>query len=112
MNIINKSRELTKAEIYFLTKAQNIQKMSVLKGQRIDLSAWIIYDDTNMDGEDQTIFSCVTPENEVYATNSASFINAFNDILDCFDSSEIHKLDVIARTSKNNREFLTCVYAG
>lgn len=111
MNILKESKELTKAELYFLTKAQSIQKMSVLKGQRVDLSMWAIYEDTNMDGEDQTIFSCMTPEKEVYATNSQSFIRAFYDILDCFDPEDIHSIDIIARTSKNNREFLTCVFA-
>ena len=111
MNVLKESKELTKQELYFLTKAQNIQKMSLLKGQRVDLESWLIYEDTNMDGEDQIIFSCMTPEHEVYATNSASFIRAFYDILDCFDPADIHSVDIISRTSKNNREFLTCVYA-
>lgn len=111
MEIINSSKELTKAERYYLTKAQNIKKMSLVKNQRIDLAMWCLYEDTNMDGEVQTIFSCQTPEGETYATNSPSFVRCFNDILECFDAGDIKALRIEPSTSKAGREFLTCVYA-
>lgn len=112
MNIINQSRELTKQETYFLTKAQNILKMSALKGQTVDISMWVIYEDVNQKGEPQTVFSLMTPEHEVYATNSPSFVRCFTDILECFDPEEINRIQVISGTSNAGREFLTCVYAG
>ena len=111
MEIINSSKELNKAEKYFLTKAQNIKKMSLVKGQKLDLSVWCLYEDTNMKGEVQTIFSCMTPEGEVYATNSPSFVRCFGDILECFSKEDVTSIQILPGTSKAGREFLTCVYA-
>lgn len=111
MEIITSSRELTKQEKYFLTKAQNIQKMSAVKNQRVEMDLWCIYQDLNQDGEEQRIFSMRTPEGEVYATNSPSFLRTFEDILDCFDVEDIKALQILPGTSKAGREFLTCVYA-
>ena len=104
------SKEVNKKELYFLTKAQNAQKMSTIAGQTIELDYWAIYNDTNSEGEEQTIFSCVTPEGEIYATNSDSFIRCVNDMLDVFTPDEIDKIEVLQGESKNGRKFITCVY--
>ncbi len=111
MTILNQSRDLTKEETYFLSKAQNIRKMSSIKGQTVDIMIWIMYEDVNQKGEPQTIFSFMTPEREVYATNSQSFIRSFNDILDCFEKEDIKRIQVVPGLSNAGREFLTCVYA-
>lgn len=111
MEIIQSARELTKQEKYFLTKAQNIQKMSAVKGQRVDMDLWVMYSDVNQEGEEQEVFALRTPEGEVYATNSPSFIRTFRDILDCFEVEDIKALQILPGTSKAGREFLTCVYA-
>lgn len=111
MELIVTSKELDKKEIYFLTKAQDAQKMRDAKDQTLDLAYWCIYEDVNSDGELQTIFSCRTDDGDIYATNSDTFIRAFKDILDVFDPSEIKRIKVASGTSKNNREFITCIYA-
>lgn len=110
MEIINKSRELTKEETYFLTKARDIQKMQTCVDQQLDIDCWIIYQDTNSDGEIHDIFSLRTPEGETFATNSPSFIKAFLDILDCFSREDVHTIKVQNGTSKAGRKYLYCVY--
>ena len=110
MDIINKSRELTNQEIYFLTKARDIQKMQTAVDQRLEMESWIIYTDVNSNGENNDIFSLRTPEGESFATNSPSFIKAFLDILDCFDREDIHSIKVCHGTSKAGRKYLYCVY--
>lgn len=111
MEVIKASGELTKQEIYFLTKAQDVLKMSDAAGSIFELTAWVIYTDKNSDGEEVELFSMRTVDDETYATNSATFISAFRDILDVFEPEEIKKLKVMNGTSKNGRQFVTCAYA-
>lgn len=110
MELIKTSAELDKRQIYFLTKAQNAQKMSDVAGQTLDLEYWALYEDANSEGEIQEIFSCRTEEGEIYATNSEPFIRCIKDMLDVFEPDEIKKIQVVAGKSKNNRTFLTAVY--
>lgn len=111
MEILAANKELTKKEIYFLTKAQDTIKMTEAVDQVIEMTAWAIYKDHNSDGEEVELFSMRTMEGETYATNSPTFIAAFRDILDVFTPEEIVKLKVMSGTSKNNRTYITCAYA-
>lgn len=112
MEIRETSKELTSQDKYFLMKSQGIKKMSEQKGARLDLDMWAIYTDTDKDGKEQELFSCHTPEGETFATNSATFIRSFRDILDCFTPEEIHAINVSSGTSKAGRTFITAIYAG
>lgn len=111
MEIISKNKELTKTEIYFLTKAQDALKMTEAQDQTLELSAWCIYTDKDSEGKEVELFSMRTVEGETYTTNSQTFISAFRDILDVFEPGEIDKLKVFTGTSKNNRTYITCAYA-
>ena len=111
MEILITNKELTKQELYFLTKAQDTQKMTEAADQTMELSAWAIYKDHNADGEEVELFAMRTVEGESYATNSQTFISAFRDILDIFTPEEVTKLKVFSGTSKNNRTYITCAYA-
>lgn len=110
MEVLEKNKELTKEELYFLTKAQDVQKMTEAVDQVLDLTAWAIYTDKNADGKEVELFSMRTEEGETYATNSSTFIGAFREILDIFEPSEVKRIKVMSGTSKNNRTFVTCAY--
>ena len=110
MEILNSNKELTKEEIYFLTKAQDVMKMKEAVDSTVDLKAWCIYTDKDAEGKDVELFAMRTDEDESYATNSPTFIAAFRDILDVFDPEEITKLKIMSGTSKNNRQYITCAY--
>ena len=114
MNITRTSKELTAQERYFLTMAPSVQKMKDAISQEIEVAAFCVYEDTNSKGEEQTILSIATPENEVFATNSPTFMEDFLKMYDMFtDCGEtITKVKVISGESKAGREFITCVYAG
>lgn len=110
MEIIATNKELTKEEKYFLTKAQDVQKMTEAVGQTLDLEAWAIYKDHNSDGEEVELFSMLTEDGDKFATNSQTFISAFREILDIFEPEEIKRIKVMDGTSKNNRTYVTCAY--
>ncbi len=110
MNIIAANKELSKEEIYFLTKAQDVQKMTDAVGLTFDVQAWAIYEDHNSDGAEVELFSMRTADGETFATNSPTFIRAFREILDIFEPAEITRIKVMDGVSKNNRSFVTCAY--
>lgn len=110
MEFLATNKELTKEEKYFLTKAQDVQKMTEAVDQILDLSAWAIYKDKNADGEEVELFAMLTEDGDKFATNSATFIGAFREILDIFEPAEVKRLKVMSGTSKNNRTYVTCAY--
>ena len=110
MQVLEQNKELTKEELYFLTKAQDVQKMAEAVDSIFDLTAWCIYLDHNSDGEEVELFSMRTTDGETFATNSPTFIRAFREILDIFSPDEVKRLKVMNGVSKNNRTFVTCAY--
>ncbi len=110
MEFIATNKELTKEEKYFLTKAQDVQKMTEAVDQTLDLAAWAIYTDTDKDGNEVELFAMLTEDGDKFATNSSTFISAFREILDIFEPQEIKRHKVMTGTSKNNRTFVTCAY--
>ena len=113
MRITRTSKELSAQEKYFLTMAPSVQKMKDAVSQEIEVSAWCLYEDTNSKGDEQEILSIVTPEGDVFATNSPTFKEDFIKMYDMFiDSGEkVTAIKVISGKSKSDREFITCVYA-
>lgn len=113
MKVIKTSKELSAQERYFLTMAPSVQKMKDAISQEIEIAAWCVYEDVNSKNEEQTILSIATPENDVFATNSPTFIEDFQKMQDMFaDCGEkVNAIKVINGKSKSDREFITCVYA-
>ncbi len=113
MNIIKTSKELNVRERYAMTMSPAMQKMRNCVDQRLDVAAWCLYTDTDSDGKEQTILSILTPEGEVFATNSPTFQRDFENIVEIFaDADEdFDAINIISGTSKAGREFITCTLA-
>lgn len=111
MQVLVTNKELSKEEIYYLTKSQDVQKMTEAVDSTVDLLAWALYTDVDKDGQEVELFSMLTDDGVSYATNSQTFIRAIRDMLDIFEPSEITRLKIFTGTSKNNRTFVTCAYA-
>ena len=110
MEVVVSNKDLTKEELYFLTKAQDVQKMTEAVDSVLEVTAWCIYLDKNADGEEVELFSMRTEDGETFATNSQTFIKAFREILDIFEPHEVQRIKVMNGVSKNNRTFVTCAY--
>ena len=113
INVIRTSKDLNKTQQYFLTLAPNVKKMSDKAGEIIKVEAFCIYEDvsTTKNGEEKTstVLSIKTHDNQVYGTNSMTFIKSFTDMVDFFDG-DVNYILVDSGTSKNGREFIQCVY--
>lgn len=113
MKIITKSGDLTSKELYDLTLSPNVQKMKDCIGQTIEVKAWVLYEDVNSKEETQEILSIVSPDGEIFGTNSGTFKKDFATMISFFNGfgEEIQAINVISGTSKANREFITCTHA-
>ena len=110
MNIFKHSENVTPKELYLLTKSSRGHGMREVVGQKIDVTAWAIYEGVRSEsGEISKICSILTPEGEVYATNSRTFTEDFEDIMDMFDG-DVHAIQVVERKSKKNRPVLFAEY--
>lgn len=114
MKIIKSSENLTVKDIYALTMNPTTEKMKDHKGERVELSAWAIFQDVNKKtGELHDILAIRTPDGETFATNSPTFIEDFVSMMELFtDMGEtVPAIVVSSGTSKAGREFITCVYS-
>lgn len=115
MNILNKSGELTMAQLYKLSKSPEIAKLSTVKGEEIEIAAFLVYEDESADGNVTTVASFETEQGELYASNSVTFVRDFRDILAMCaeaDAPMPKKIKVLPKVGKSGREYLQCVYIG
>lgn len=113
MEIIKMSNNVEGADLYFLTTSPEIEKMTTVKGQTLALDKWVLFaDEDRKTGEMRRVLS-IKSGDEMYATNSVTFIESFENMMACFDMMglEVHHIRVTTGTSKGGREFINCVYA-
>lgn len=115
MDITKKSGELTIMEQYQLTMSPKIQRIKDCVGQRLEVAKWCVYEDVDKkSGDTKEILSMMSPEGEVFATNSDTFKSDFNDILSLLESAgmegDVFSLEVITGKSKAGRDFFTCAF--
>ncbi len=110
MTIIKRSREdLTKADLYKMVTDKTIKKMSTVTGQNLDIEDYVIYEEVNNStGEIMRILSVKT-KTGAYATNSPTFIESFEKIIECF-GSDFKTIGVLEDTSRAGRKYIQCTY--
>lgn len=109
ITIINQRRELTKVEQYLMTLSPSIKTIKdVEDGTKITVKSFIVYEDIKEDETSVNILSILTPDNSVYATNSATFKRAFTDIAEIMDTEETFTIIKTSGTSKNGRPYVNC----
>lgn len=113
MKILKSSPELSPVDIYKLTMNPNATKMKEVVGQRLEVAAFAVYEDVDKKtGEPQNILAIKTPEGEVFATNSPTFIEEFEKMVDFFGDHDmrVDSIEVFTGTSKAGRDFISCTY--
>lgn len=109
-NIIEKSRELSNQELYLLTMSPKADSVKNHVGERIDVSAWLLFEDVDKKtGDVHKVLSVLTPENEVVCTISPTFQSDFMDMAELFHNE--FAFEIISGKSKAGREFITCALA-
>ena len=106
MEIIKLSDNLTKKDVYLLSRSPKIQKMSDNVGAQISVDKYMLYSDVSGDGSKEVTILSISNGEAVYATNSATAIREFEEILNIMDG-EHFAVEIISGTSKNNRAYIT-----
>ena len=104
MNIITTSREFKPAEVYKITKSNSIGKMTDCKDELLTVTGYIKYADEKEDGSVVEILSLETSSG-IYATNSATFIRTFEDIIDIMGDLPVD-IKIGHDISKNGRNYI------
>lgn len=111
MKIIVKSNSVVSAhDLYNLTQAPDREKLSTVKGATLTLESWVLYTDVNSKGDEVTLMAMTTNDGHAYCTNSSTFCKDFGNAVDMYKQlgEEFTKIQVVAGTSKNGREYIAC----
>ena len=111
MEIIKKTEGLTSADLYALTKGNDVRKMADAKGEVLDIIKYVLYKDNDVKGEPMTVLAVETSDGAKYATNSKTFVRNFTDIVAIFEEGNEPippRFLVGSGISKSNREYITC----
>lgn len=111
MKIIRKTEGLTSADMYALTKGNDVKKMSDAKGEVLDIAKYVMYEDEDQKGELMTVLAVETTAGVRYATNSKTFTRNFADIMAIYEAgNEVPptSFKVGCGKSKGGREYITC----
>lgn len=109
-NIIEKSRELSNQELYYLTMSPKADSVKNHVGERIEVSAWVLFEDVDKKtGEVHSVLSVMTPDYEVFSTISTTFQADFKEMAELFQND--FAFEIISGKSKAGREFVTCALA-
>lgn len=112
MNIIKSTQNLTMKEKYDLTRNPETERMSNHKDEVLTIDQYMIRTEPNTQtGEEITIVS-IKSGDTIYATNSTTFVREFQSLVEMAEEANdtIHHIKVIGGKSRNNRDYISCVY--
>lgn len=111
MEIIKKTNGLTSADLYALTKGNDVRKMADFEGEVLDVLKYVLYRDVDTNGNEMTVLAVETVAGAKIATNSRTFVRNFSDILAIYEAGNEEpptRFIVGSGKSKSNRKYLTC----
>ena len=110
INITSTSREFTEVEKYLMTISPAIISMKdVADGTPITVAGTLYFEDVKENtGEAVEVMSIITPDNEVYSCQSATFKRSVKDIATIMGDKEFTIIKTSGKT-KAGRDFINCV---
>lgn len=111
MTIISKTEGMSLKDVVALTKGNDIHKMKDAVGETLDFAKVVIYNDIDKDDKPMKVLAVETVSGVKYATNSATFIRNYSEIMEIFANSDEEApttFKVGSGVSKGGREFITC----
>lgn len=79
-------------------------------GDEMEISNFVIYTDTNQDGELMTCVTLREPDGTMWTTNGATFVRDFSMIVEACErcGEELTAIRIVEGKSKKGRTFRTC----
>lgn len=108
INIIEKSKDFDKVDEYLMTKGKGTYSVKdVEDGKSIIVEGYVIFTDMKKDGTTFDVMALITPEKEVYATQSQTFKESLLDIVSIFGEFPV-PIVKISGTTKSGRPYVDC----
>ena len=110
MNILKSYPEtINKATLYAMTSGTQSEKVSNYVDEEIVVRAYVLYQTTDREsGELKKVLSILNDENRILSTISTTFVEEFERIAEIWGSDTIPPLQVVSKTSKKGRAYITC----
>lgn len=103
------SREFSTVEQYLMTLNPSITSLKdVVDGTSIDVAGYIVFDDEKDNGEVCEIMSIITPDNEVYSCQSATFKKGVKNIATIMQGKPFAVIKTSGKT-KAGRDYIDCI---
>lgn len=109
MQIIEQSKEFTKAETYKLTRGQSVNMKDAI-GTKIEPVGYLKYREVNSRGEEVEILAILAKDGTVFSTMSLTFKREFEYIWELMDGDDF-AIEVIGGITKSNRDYVSCTLA-
>lgn len=108
IEIKNMSREFDEVSQYLMTVAPSIKSMKdVADGTKITVNGTIEFIDTKDGKEPVEVMSIITPTNEVYSCQSATFKRSLKDIENIMHGKQFTIIKT-SGTTKAGRPYINC----
>lgn len=109
MITINKmSKEFDEVEQYLMTVSPAIKSMKDIEdGTKIAVAGTLEFTDTKDNGESVDILSIITPDNEVFSCQSATFKRSLGDIVNIMGDKPFTVIKM-SGTTKAGRPYIDC----
>ena len=108
ITINTQSRDFTEVEQYLMTLDRGIKSIkNVDDNTSIVVAGYLTFTDEKENGDNVDILSIITPDNEVFSCQSATFKRSFDNITNIMHGKQFSVIKV-SGTTKNGRPYIDC----
>lgn len=108
IRIDTQSKDFTEVEQYLMTLDRGIKSLKDVKDNTsIPVAGFLTFTDEKENGDDVDVLSIITPDNEVFSCQSATFKHSFNNIYNIMHGKQFSIIKVSGKT-KAGRPFIDC----
>lgn len=108
ITINSQSKDFTEVEQYLMTLDRNIMSLkNVVDNTSIPVAGYLTFTDEKENGDSVDILSIITPDNEVFSCQSATFKRSFDNIINIMHGKQFN-IFKISGTTKAGRPYIDC----
>lgn len=108
ITINSQSKDFTEVEQYLMTLDRGIQTLKdVEDNTSIAVAGYLTFTDEKENGDNVNILSIITPENDVFSCQSATFKRSFDNIANIMHGKQFSIIKC-SGTTKGGRPYIDC----
>jgi hypothetical protein len=108
ITINSQTKDFTEVEQYLMTLDRGIKSIKdVEDNTSIPVAGFLTFTDEKDNGDSVDILSIITPDNEVFSCQSATFKRSFDNIANIMHGKPFSVIK-ISGTTKNGRPYIDC----